>query len=91
MKVQCLWDESHWFSPDRFRKCNFLCDKCYYEIYWHYAALYTPKQFKENIETIKAQMKNSRNRKWTEAEAWIVKTLGFDTLVKIDLFENNLV
>ena len=27
----------------------------------------------------------------TEAEAWIVETLGFDTPVKIDLFENNLV
>ena len=91
MKVQCLWNKSHWFVPGKFRHFDYLCEKCYFEVYMHYAALYTPKQFKENIETIKTQMKNSRNREWTEGEAWIVETLGFDTLVKIDLFENNLV
>ena len=91
MKVQCLWDESHWFSPDKSRKCSFLCDECYEEIYKPYAALYSPKRFKENLKTIKAQINNSRTRKWTAGEALIVRTLGFDTLVKIDLFENNLV
>ena len=91
MKVQCLWNKSHWFVPGKFRHFDYLCEKCYFEVYMHYAALYTPKQFKENIETIKTQMKNSRNREWTEGEAWIVETLGFDTLVKIDLFKNNLV
>ena len=70
---------------------NFLCGKCNKEIYDHYRALYKPDQFKENIDKIKNQRKLTMERKWTESEAWIVETLGLDMLVKIDLFDNDLV
>ncbi|KHK00241.1 hypothetical protein NY78_4356 [Desulfovibrio sp. TomC] len=40
---------------------------------------------------IKEQRKLTMEREWTEGEAWIVKTLGLDVLVKIDLFDKNLI
>ena len=91
MSQRCLWDKSHIFNPNYKYLCNFLCEKCNKEIYNHYRALYKPEQFKENIDKIKNQKKLTMERKWTESEAWIVETLGLDMLVKIDLFDNDLV
>ena len=91
MAQRCLWDKSHTYFPNHRYPCDFLCEKCNEEIYYKYQALYKPKQFEANIDMIKEQRKLTMEREWTEGEAWIVRTLGFDTLVKIDLFENNLV
>ena len=68
-----------------------MCEKCNKEIYEKYRALYTPKEFKANINKVKEQRERTFEREWTEGEAWIVKTMGLDTLVKLDLFENGLV
>lgn len=91
MAQRCLWDKSHLFNPDYKNWCDFLCERCNKEIYDHYRALYTPKEFEANIDKVKEQRERTFEREWTEAETWIVETLGLDTLVKIDLFDNDLV
>jgi len=91
MARRCLWDKSHLFFPNYKYPCDFLCEKCNEEIYYNYKALYKPKDFEANIDKIKEQRKRTMERKWSEAEEWIVKTLGVDVLVKIDLFDNDLI
>lgn len=91
MQKKCLWDETHLFYPNYRCHCNFLCEKCNEEIYEHYRVLYSPEQFKESIDMIKKQRKLAMERDWTVGEARIVKIFGLDMLVKIALFDNNLV
>jgi hypothetical protein len=91
MSSRCLWDKSHACFQSHKYPCDFLCEKCNKEVYEKYRALYTPKEFKANINKVKEQRERTFERQWTEGEAWIVKTMGLDTLVKIDLFDNDLV
>ena len=87
MLIQCKWDESHWFDPGEKHYCNFLCKKCYLEIYLIYASLYTIKEFEKNIDFIKQQREILLNKELSEAEQSICQMLGIDTLVKMVLFE----
>ena len=87
MLVQCKWDSSHWFDPSEKHYCNFLCEKCYFEIYLNYALLYTLNEFEKNIDFIKQQREIYLNKNLSEAEQSICKMLGVDILVKMDLFE----
>lgn len=91
MSHRCLWDKSHPSFESHKYPCDFLCERCNKEIYERYRALYTPKEFETNIAKVKEQRGRTLERNWTEAEEWIVETLGLDTLVKIDLFDNDLV
>ena len=91
MQKQCLWNKKHLFYPNHRCRCDFLCEKCNKEIYEHYRVLYSPEQFKENIDMIKKQRKLAMERDWTVGESRIVKIIGLDMLVKIALFDNNLV
>lgn len=69
MQKKCLWDETHLFYPNYKCHCNFLCEKCNKEICEHYRVLYSPEQFKENIDMIKKQRKLAMERDWTVGEA----------------------
>ena len=91
MSRKCLWDKSHPSFKKHKHPCRFLCEKCHKEIYSKYRGLFTPTQFKENIDLIKEQRKRTSEREWNLGEAWVVEKLGLDTLVKLDLFENGLV
>ena len=91
MQKKYLWDETNLFYPNYRCHCDFLCEKCNKEIYENYRGLYSPEQFKDNIDMIKKQRKLAMERDWTVGEAWIVKIIGLDMLVKIALFDNDLV
>ena len=91
MSRKCLWDKSHPSFKKHKHPCRFLCEQCNKEIYSKYRGLFTPTQFKDNIDLIKEQRKRTSEREWNLGEAWVVEKLGLDTLVKLDLFENGLV
>lgn len=91
MPVKCKWDESHLIDPNKRHRCDFLCNKCYSEIYLTYSSLYSLPEFERNIDLIKKQREKIESRRLSEAEESIYQMLGIDMLVKIDLAEQGLV
>lgn len=83
----CKWDKIHLFDPRGKHCCDFLCKKCYLEVYLTYASLFTIDEFEENIDFIKRQKNLILSKDLSEADKSICQMLGEDTLVKINLFE----
>lgn len=47
MLKKCKWDKTHIFSREK-HCCNFLCKKCYLEVYLAYASLFAIGEFEKS-------------------------------------------